>query len=143
VAYRNVGRGNKTALVIAGLAGLTAANVAAEGYSANGASESSPAFNPTTGLMMGEGDMMGQTFGGDINSGVMSGDDTQTFGDNDCSFNPANGLPMMDDVTDIHGNMVGTNSVDDLMACSSLTFDDSIAHTSFDDSFNNSTFDDD
>lgn len=29
-------------------------------------------------------------------------------------FNPANGLPMMDDVFDIHGNTTGTTDVDDL-----------------------------
>lgn len=46
-------------------------------------------------------------------------------------INPANGLPMMDSSTDIHGNMYGTNSMDDTFANNTW---DSIFdhHSSFD-----------
>ena len=70
VAYRHVGRGNKTSLVIARLAGLTIAKAAAEGDCANDA-----------------------------------GDDALLF-----EFNPANGMPMFNDMVDIQGNPVGTSS---------------------------------
>jgi len=45
-------------------------------------------------------------------------------------FNPANGLPMMDDVFDVHGNTTGTTNVDD------MTYLDEMPHgasQSFDD----------
>lgn len=46
-------------------------------------------------------------------------------------INPANGLPMRDSFFDIHGNMYGTNSVDDFI--NSQTWDSSFDHhTSFD-----------
>lgn len=53
-------------------------------------------------------------------------DDFDNYGSN-----PANGLPMMDSSTDIHGNMYGTNSVDDTF--NSNTWDSSFDHhSSFD-----------
>lgn len=144
VAYRHYGRGNRTSLIVAGLAGLTAANPAAAAYGSNNAADSSMDFNPATGLMMiGDFDTAGNFYGFGQIAGGMSGDDASMFDDNHLSFNPANGLPMIDDMTDIHGNMAGTNSIDEMMDYSSATFDDSFTHTSFDDSFNSSSFDDD
>lgn len=150
IAHRNVHRDNKTSLIIAGLAGLTTGkgagrynvNTVAGRYSANDEDDWSPAFNPATGLMMvGAADTEGNSYG--TSSDWTSDDDASRFDDNHYSFNPANGLPMMDDVTDIHGNTFGTNSADDIFDHSSSTFDDSITHSSFDDSFNCGTFDDD
>lgn len=48
-------------------------------------------------------------------------------------INPANGLPMMDSSTDIHGNMFGTNSVDDTFTS---TWDSIFDHHSLFDSTN-------
>jgi hypothetical protein len=143
VAYRNVGRGNKTSIIIAGLAGYTAANAVAAVYS-NDAGDSSMEFNPATGLMMiGDFDTAGNFYGCGTMAGETSGDDASWFDDNHLSFNPANGLLMVNDAIDIHGNAFGNNSMDDLMDYNSSTIDDSITHTSFDDSFNCGTFDDD
>ena len=63
-------------------------------------------------------------------------------GSSSIEFNPANGLPMFDDMTDMHGNLYGSTSVDDLMGHGSA-FDDSITDSLFDDSFNNCTLGDD
>lgn len=49
-------------------------------------------------------------------------------------INPANGLPMMDSSIDIHGNMYGTNSVDDTFT--SNTWDSIFDHHSSFDSTN-------
>jgi hypothetical protein len=150
VAYRHCGRGNRAALIVAGLAGLTAANAAAAVYSSNDAGDSSMDFNPATGLMMiGDFDTKGNLYGFGTISGGISGadasmfdDNISMFDDNHHRFNPVNGLPMVDDVTDIHGNMFGTNSVDEPFDYSSSIFDDSITYGSFDDSFNSGTIDD-
>ena len=63
----------------------------------------------------------------DSNSSVCASNDLfDSYG-----INPANGLPMMDSALDIHGNMFGTNSVDDFTH--SHTWDNSFDHhTSFD-----------
>lgn len=152
IAYRNVHRDNRTSLIIAGLAGLTTGkyagrynvNAVAGRYRANDEDDWSPAFNPATGLMMvGAVDTAGNSYGSDAFSDWASDDGASMFDDNHNIFNPANGLPMIDDATDIHGNIFGTNSMDDQMDYSSSTFDDSFTHTSFDESFNSSSFDDD
>lgn len=152
VAYRNVHRSNKTSSIIAGLAGLTKGEVAG-GYNVNAVARRCsaddeddwlPAFNPATGLMMvGALDSAGNSFGFSGTSDWTSDDDASGFDGNHHSFNPANGLPMMDDVTDIHGNTFGTNFADDIFDHSSSTFDDSVTHSLFDDSFNSGSFDDD
>lgn len=56
-------------------------------------------------------------------------------------INPANGLPMMDSSTDIHGNMYGTNSVDDTF--NSNTWDSIFDHHSLFDSTNTFSHHDD
>lgn len=144
VAYHQYGRGNRASHIVAGLAGLTPSNPAATVYRSNDAGGSCPGFNPATGLMMmGDFDTSGNLYGlGNISGGGGS-DDAPMFDEHHHSFNPANGLPMLDDSTDVHGNMYCTNSVDDLFDHSSSTFDDNITHSSFDDSFNSSFFDDD
>jgi hypothetical protein len=137
VAYRHYGRGNKASLIIAGLAGLTAANAAAAVYSNDGDDDASPAFNPATGLMMMGGvDAMGNPYGIDMNSGQMSGDDISMFDDNSHSVNPATGLPMMDNIVDTMGNPLGIdlNHHDDYVSIS----DDCNSASIFD---TNSTFD--
>lgn len=152
IAYRNVHRDNKTASIIAGLAGLTKGKVAGRSNenavagrcSADDEDDLTPAINPATGLMMvGALDTAGNSFGSGGTSDWTSDDDASGFDDNHHSFNPANGLPMVDDVTDIHGNIFCTTSMDDQMDYSNSTFDDSFTLTSFDDSFNSSSFDDD
>ena len=158
VAYHNVHRNNKILLIIAELAGLTTiktvgsfnananagAGAGAEGFNSSDADDSGSAINPATGLMMiGGFDTAVNTYGSGTISGGFSNDDISMFGDNHHSFNQANGLPMMDDVTDIHGNIFGTTSVDDVFDHSSSTFDDSVTHSLFDDSLNSSSLDDD
>lgn len=152
IAYRNVHRDNKTSLIIAGLAGLTTGkgagryNVSAVAgrCSADDEDDWIPSINPATGLMMvGALDSAGNSFGSSGTPDWTSDGGASGFDGNHHSFNPANGLPMMDDVIDIHCNMFGTNSMDDLFDHSSSTFDDSFTHSSFDDSFNSSFFDDD
>lgn len=80
VAYRHYGRGNRTSLIVAGLAGLTKANPAAAMYNSNDASDSSMDFNPATGLMMiGDFDMKGNLYGfGSISEGVFDDDSSQS-----------------------------------------------------------------
>lgn len=152
IAYRNVHRENRTSLIIAGLAGLTTgksagrynADAVAGRYSANDEDDWSPTINPATGLMMvGTLDTAGNSFGSGGTSDWTSDDDASGFDDNHHSSNPANGLPMLDDSTDVHGNMYCTNSVDDLFDHSSSAFDDNSTHSSFDDTFYSCTFDDD
>lgn len=144
VAYNFYGRSERVSSIIAGLAGLTAARPAAGVYRGSDGGESNMDVNPATGLMMlGDFDTSGNLYGlGTISSGGGSDDDSM-FDDNHNSFNPANGLPMMDDSTDIHGNMFGTTSMDDHMDYGSSTFDDSITHCSFDDNSSYCTFDND
>ena len=137
VAYHHYGRGNKVSLIIAGLAGLTTANAAAAVYCNDGDDDLNPAFNPATGwMMMGGVDAMGNPYGIDMNSGQMSGDDISMFDDNSHSFNPATGLPMMDNIVDTMGNPLGIdlNHHDDYVSI----FDDCNSASMFDTS---STFD--
>jgi hypothetical protein len=79
VAYHHYGRNNKASLVVAGLAGLTAAKAAiaaAALYSHNDVGDSSMDFNPATGLMMmGDFDTKGNLYGFGTISDGMSNDD--------------------------------------------------------------------
>jgi hypothetical protein len=50
---------------------------------------------------------------------------------------------MINDVVDIHGNMWGSTSIDDMMNSSASTSDDCFSHSSSDSSFSCSSFDDD
>jgi hypothetical protein len=81
VAYRHYGRGNRASLIVAGLAGLTAANpVVAKGSSDE--DDSNMDFNPATGLMMlGDFDTRGNLYGFGSISEVTSGDDASLFDD--------------------------------------------------------------
>jgi hypothetical protein len=144
VAHNCYGRNKKASQIIDGLSGLHVRTALAGGCGAHDDVCSNPAFNPATGLMMmGDFDTNGNLYGFGTISGGISGEDASMFDDNHHSFNPANGLPMLDDSIDVHGNMYCTNSMDDLMDYSSSIFDDSITHSSFDDSFNSGSFDDD
>jgi len=70
----------------------------------------------------------------DINNDIL---DTSTS-----DINPGSGLPMLNDVIDIEGNVYGTNSSDDFLDDTfSSTFDDDTFDSSFDDDMFNS-FDD-
>jgi hypothetical protein len=144
VAYRHSGCGNRASLIVSGLAGLTIASPAAAMYISNDACDSGMGFNPATGLMMlGDFDTSGNLYGLGTISGGGGSDDASMFDDNHHSFNPVNGLPMLDDAIDIHGNIFGTASVDDVFDHSSSTFDDSITHCLFDDSSSYCAFDND
>jgi len=142
VAYNCYGRGNRVSLIIAGLAGLSATGAAAAMYSTND-DEWGSESNSSTGFVMAGLDAMENAGGVDMNSDMMSGSDVSMSDDFQHSVNPANLLPMINDVVDIHGNMFGTTSVDDMMNSSTSSFDDSFSHSSFDSSFHSHTFDDD
>jgi hypothetical protein len=141
VAYKQYGRGNRASLIIAGLAGLAAAGTAAAVSSINDEWDSESDFG--AGFMMAGFDGMGNPIGVDMNSGMMSSSDSSMSDDFHHSVNPANCLPMIDDVVDIHGNMFGTTFVDDMMNSSTSSCDDSFSHSSFDSGFHSHTFDDD
>ncbi|BDT60200.1 hypothetical protein MasN3_36940 [Massilia varians] len=142
VAYKCYGRGNRASLIIAGLAGVTATGAAAATYSNNDGEWDSES-NSSTGFVMADLDAMEDHNGVDMNSGMMSGSDVSMSDDFHHSVNPANLLPMINDVVDIHGNMYGTTSVDDMMNSSASTSDDCFSHSSFDSGFHSPTFDDD
>lgn len=143
VAYKCYGRGNRVSLIIAGLAGVTATGAAAAMYSTNDGEWDSESSSSTEFVMAGL-DAMGSAGGVDMHSDMMSGSDVSMSGDFHHSVNPANLLPMINDVVDIHGNMFGTTFVDDMMNCSTSSFDDSFSHSSFDSSSSfSSSFDDD
>ena len=112
VAYNFYGRGNRTSAVIAALSGVAAGGASAAMNSASNSGSSSIEFNPATGLMMfGHVDAMGNPYGIDLAPGGAYCDDTSISDDDHFSFNPANGLPMFDNLTDMHGNIFGTNSM--------------------------------
>lgn len=142
VAYKQYGRGNKASLIIAGLAGLTAAGTAAAVGSINRGEWDSES-DSEAGFMTAGFDAMGSPSGVDIDSGMMSSSDASMSDDFHHSVNPANCLPMINDVVDIHGNMFGTTVVDDMMNSSNSSSEDSFSHSSFDSSFHSHTFDDD
>jgi hypothetical protein len=142
VAYKQYGRGNKASLIIAGLAGLTAAGTVAAVSSINDGEWDSDS-DSGAGFMTAGFDAMGSPGGVDMNSDIMSSSDASMSNDFHHSVNPANCLPMINDVVDIHGNMFGTTSVDDMMSSNTSSFDDSFSHSSFDNSFHSHTFDDD
>jgi hypothetical protein len=118
------------------LAGLTVAGTgtAAAAYSVSEDEEDSES-DFATGFVMSGFDAMDNLNGVDMNAGVMSMSD-----DFHHSFNTANGLPMLNDAIDIHGNVFGTTSMDDMMNSSTSAFDDSFSHSS-DDSFSHSSDD--
>jgi hypothetical protein len=136
VAYNCYGRYNGVSLIIAALAGLTVActGTAATVYSVSDDEEDSESDFATGFVTAGFG-AMGSPNGIDMNDGVMS-----MFDDFHHSFNTANGLPMINDTVDIHGNMFGTTFMDDMMNSSTSAFDDSFSHSS-DDNFSHSSFD--
>jgi len=142
VAYKQHGRGNKASLIIAGLAGVTGAGAVAAVSSINDGEWDSDS-DSGAGFMMAGFDAMDSASGFDMNSGMTSSSDVSMSDDFQHSVNPANCLPMVNDVVDIHGNMFGTTSVDDMLNSSISSFDDSFSHSSFDSSFHSYTFDDD
>lgn len=142
VAYKCYGRGNRASLIIAGLAGVTAAGAAAAMYSTNDVEWDSESSSSAAFSMAGL-DAMGSPIGVDMNSDMMSSSDVSMSDDFHHSVNPANLLPMINDVVDIDGNMFGTTSVDDMMNSGTSSFEDSFSHSSFDSSFHSHTFDDD
>lgn len=143
VAYKCYGRRNRASLIIAALAGVTATGAAAAMYSTNDGEWDSESSSSTEFVMAGL-DAMGSPGGVDMYSDMMSGSDVSMSDDFHHSVNPANLLPMINDVVDIHGNMFGTTFVDDMMNSSTSSFDDSFSHSSFDSSSSfSSTFDDD
>jgi hypothetical protein len=97
--------------------------------------DSDSGFDPATGFVTAGFDAMGSPIGVDMNAGVMSMSD-----DFHHSFNTANGLPMINDMVDIHGNIFGTTFMDDMTNSSTSAFDDNFSHSS-DDSFSHSSFD--
>lgn len=142
VAYKFYGRGNRASLIIAGLAGVTATGAAAAIYSTNDGEWDSESSS-SSGFVMAGLDAIGNPSGVDMNSEMMSGSDVSMSDDFHHSVNPANLLPMINDAVDIHGNMFGTTSVDDMMNSSTSSFEDSFSHNSFDSSFHSHAFDDD
>jgi hypothetical protein len=136
VAYNCYGRYNRVSLIIAALAGLAVAGTgtAAAVYRVSDDEEDSES-GFATGFVMSGSDAMGNLNGVDMNAGVMSMSD-----DFHHSFNTANGLPMINDAVDIHGNIFGTTFMDDMMNSSTSVFDDNFSHSS-DDSFSHSSFD--
>jgi hypothetical protein len=142
VAYKQYGRGNRASSIIAGLAGLTAAGTAAGTAASTAAAvysvsddEEDSESDSATGFGMAGFDAMGNLNGVDMSAGVMSLSD-----DFHHNFNTANGLPMINDAVDIHGNIFGTTFMDDMMNSSTSAFDDTFSHSS-DDSFSHSSFD--
>lgn len=143
VAYRCYGRSDRLSPVIAGLAGLTVVNSIAAVQRAKGVDANS-AFNPATGLMMvGDFDTMGNSYGFGITSEDTPGWDSPSDDYNHHAVNPASGLPMVDDVLDVHGNVFGSLSADESTSYGSLGADDSPALSACDDAFYNSLLDDD
>jgi hypothetical protein len=142
VAYKCYGRGNRASLIIAGLAGVTATGAAAAMYSTNDGEWDSESSSSTEFMMAGL-DAMGSPGGVDMHSDMMSGSDVPMSDDFHHSVNPANLLPMINDVVDIHGNMFGTTFVDDMLNSSTSSFDDSFSHSSFDSSSSFSSSSDD
>jgi hypothetical protein len=136
VAYNCYGRYNGVSLIIAALAGLTVAGTgtAAAVYRVNDDEDDSES-DFAAGFVTAGFDAMGNLNGFDMNAGVMSMSD-----DFHHSFNTANGLPMINDAVDIHGNIFGTTFMDDMMNSSTSAFDDTFSHSS-DDSFSQSSFD--
>lgn len=123
VAYKQYGRGNRASLIIAGLAGLAVAGTAAAGSAItrgewDSESESDAGFT-TPGF-----DTMGNLNDVNLNLGMTPSSDTFISDDLHSSVNPANCLPMLNDVVDIHGNMFGTTFLDDTMNSSTSLFDD-------------------
>lgn len=142
-SYRCYGRSDKFSLVIAGQAGLTQANSIAAVHRAQGVDENL-AFNPATGLMMvGDFDTMGNSYGFGITSDDTPGWDSPPDDYNHHAINPASGLPMVDDVLDVHGNVFGSLSADESASYGSFGADDSLALSAFDDAFYNRLLDDD
>jgi hypothetical protein len=141
VAYNCYGRGNKASLIIAALAGLTVAGTgtAAAVYRVSDDEDDSES-DFATGFVTAGFDAMGSQIGVDMNSDMMSSSDASMSDDFHHSFNTANGLPMINDMVDIHGNIFGTTSMDDMMNSSTSAFDDGFSHSS-DDSFSHSSFD--
>lgn len=142
VAYKCYGRGNRASFIISRLAGLTAASAAAAMYITND-DEGDLELSSATGYVMPGLDAMVNPNGIDTSSDMMSSSDASMSDDFHHSVNPANGLPMINDVLDIHGNMWGSTSMDDMMNSSASTSDDCFSHSSSDSSFSCSSFDDD
>jgi hypothetical protein len=96
-------------------------------------------------MMMGMFDTAGNAFG--TGSDMFS--ETDSSSDDHMSFNSANGLPMIDDFTDIHGNSFGTTNMDDMHHHSAMDdmshhcgMDDMSHHCGMDDMHHHSMFDD-
>ena len=142
VAYNFYGRENRISAVIAALSGVASGGAAAAMNSANNSGSSSIVFNPATGLMMlGPVDTKGNPYGVDLAPHATFHDDSYESDDDFYSINPANGLPMLNDMIDIQGNPFGSSSDD--YTDHSTAFDDCTTDTSFDDGYSSCTFGDD